>query len=94
MDKYFILTVALGSVIWRADGRQQKLTGVPPNALQLWENGSRTLLLKKDGAELLQDYSIEKLSEIYEVRKPIKNKFELKILENLIKAKTSKKVES
>lgn len=94
MEKYFILTVALGSIIWRADGRQQILTGVPSNALELWENGSRTLLLKKDGAELLQDYSIKKLSEIYEVRKPIKNKFELKILENLIKAKTSKKVES
>lgn len=90
MDKYFVLTVPIGSIIWLPKGKEQKITGIPDNALELWKDGTRTLLLKKDGAELFSDYNQEELEKILEARKHVNNKIEIKILEGLIKSAKSK----
>lgn len=86
MDKYFGLTVAKGTIIWRADGSQQTLTEVPENALDIWEKGSRTLCLKKEGAELLEKFSKQKIQQILDLRRPLKYEAEIKILEKALKS--------
>lgn len=86
MDKYFILTVKPGTIIWSGNGSKQTLTVVPENALELWERGSRTLCLKKDGIEILSDFTKERLEKVLETRKVLNYKAEIKLLEDLIKA--------
>lgn len=86
MDKYFILTVLPGTIIWKGNGSKQTLTVVPENALELWERGSRTLCLKKDGIEILYDFTKERLEKVLETRKVLNYKAEIKLLEDLIKA--------
>lgn len=91
MDKYFVLTVKKGSVVHRANGVRQTLSEVPKNALELWEEGSRTLCLRKDGSELLADFPRERLSNILETRRHLNYKAEIKLLEDAIKATTKPK---
>ena len=86
MNKFFILTVALGTIIWKADGSQQILNDVPDNAAELWENASSTLCLKKDGAEeFLKSFSKNKLETILEKRKVLNFPAEQKLLEDALK---------
>lgn len=87
-NEYFLLTVAVGSIII---GSNQRLTEVPENALQLWENGSHTLCLRKGGVELLKDYSKERIQKLIEVRAPINFKAELELLGKILKAQPVKK---
>ena len=91
MEKHFLLTVALGSVIHSRDFGKQVLTGVPKNALELWENGSQTLVLKKDGAEILDDFSQERLKKVIALRTPLKYKGELETLKKVLSAKKADK---
>lgn len=86
MDKYFALIVKPGSVIHRANGIKQTLTEVPKNALEIWEEGSQTLCLRKDGSELIAEFTKERLENILELRRNINYKAEIKLLENAIKA--------
>ena len=79
----FLLTVAVGSIII---GSNQRLTEIPENALQLWENGSYTLCLRKGGVELLKDYSKERIQRLIEVRTPINFKAEIELLKTLLKS--------
>jgi len=85
MDKYFILTVAVGTIIIKGDDSRQTLSEVPKNALELWEEGSRTLCLRKDGVELLADFSKERLEKVLEARIHLDYKAEIRLLEDLIK---------
>jgi hypothetical protein len=83
----FLLTVSVGSIII---GSNQRLTEVPINALELWENGSHTLCLRKAGAELLKDYPKEKIQKLIEVRTPMNYKAELELLNKLLKVQPKK----
>lgn len=95
MDKYFYLTVKSGSVVHRASGIRQTLIEVPKNALELWEEGSQTLCLRKDGLELLTDFSKARLEKVLDARKHLNYKTEIKLLEDAIKASgKSKKPEA
>lgn len=85
MEKYFLLMVKPGSVIHRANGVRQTLTEVPKNALELWENGSTTLSLRKEGVELISEFSKERLEAILKLRIKNKYKTEIKVLEDLLK---------
>lgn len=85
MDKYFVLTVKPGSVVNRPNGQRQTLTDVPKNALELWEEGSLTLCLRKDGLELLNDFSKERLEKVLQLRKNLNYKTEIQLLESSIK---------
>lgn len=86
MSKFFILTVALGAIIWKPDGGKQTLNEVPDNAAELWENGSSTLCLKKDGAEeFLKDFSKNKLETVLAKRKALNFPAEIKLLEDALK---------
>ncbi|WP_278380983.1 hypothetical protein [Chryseobacterium arthrosphaerae] len=85
MDKYFILTVRPGSVVNRPNGQSQTLTEVPKNALELWEEGSLTLCLKKDGLEVLNDFSKERMEKVLQLRRNLNYKAEILLLENSIK---------
>lgn len=85
MDKYFVLTVKPGSVVNRPNGQRQTLTEVPKNALELWEEGSLTLCLRKDGLELLNDFSKERLEKVLQLRKNLNYKAEIQLLESSIK---------
>lgn len=89
-NENFILTVAVGSIIIGSNNSQTRLTEVPPNALQLWENGSHTLCLRKAGVELLKDYSKEKIQKLIEVRTPINFKAEIELLKTLLKSQNKK----
>lgn len=97
MDKYFLLTVKPGSVINRPNGQRQTLTEVPKNALELWEEGTLTLCLRKDGLELLNDFSKERLEKVLQLRKNLNYRAEIQLLESSIKnfgkAKKSDKAE-
>jgi hypothetical protein len=84
MDKYFILTVAVGTIIIKGDGSRQTLSEVPKNALELWEEGSRTLCLRKEGVEILTDFSKERLEKVLETRIHLDYKAEIRLLEDLI----------
>lgn len=86
MEKYFFLTVKPGSVIHRANGVRQTLLEVPKNALEIWESGSTTLCLLKEGMELLSEFSKERLEKVLELRRNLNNKAEIKLLEAAIKA--------
>lgn len=85
MDKYFVLTVKPGSVVNRPNGQRQTLTEVPKNALELWEEGSLTLCLRKDGLELLNDFSKERLEKVLQLRKNLNYRAEIQLLESSIK---------
>lgn len=87
MDKVFTLTVVVGTILLNGDGSQQTLQGVPDNAKELWESGSRILVLKKDAApEFLSTYSKEELEKILADRIHLNYKAEIKLLEDAIKA--------
>lgn len=87
MDKVFLLTVAVGTVILKSNGSRQILSSVPENAVELWENGSRTLVLKRDAApDFLSKYSKEQLEKILQNRKHLKYAAEIKHLETAIKS--------
>lgn len=95
MDKIFMLTVAVGTILIKSDGKRQTLDKVPENAQELWEGGSRVLLLKKDAAkEFLAQYSKANLEKILEARKHLKYKAEIKLLEDAIKATKQTKSEN
>lgn len=86
-----MLTVAVGTIILRGNGTQQILTEVPKNAQQLWENGSRTLVLMRTAApDFLKQYSKEQLEKILAARQHLKIKAEIKLLEDAIKASKTK----
>lgn len=85
MDKYFIFTVKPGSVVNRPNGQRQTLTEVPKNALELWEEGTLTLCLRKDGLELLNDFSKERLEKVLQLRKNLNYRAEIQLLESSIK---------
>ena len=85
MDKYFILTVRPGSVVNRPNGQKQTLTEVPKNALELWEEGSLTLCLRKDGLEILNDFTKERLEKVLQLRKNLNYRAEIQLLESSIK---------
>lgn len=85
-SKNFILTVPVGSTIIGSDGSQTKLTGVPANALSLWENGTRTLCLRKDGVDILNDYSKEQIQKLIETRTKVGFKAEIELLKTLLKS--------
>ena len=85
MDKYFILTVRPGSVVNRPNGQKQTLTEVPKNALELWEEGSLTLCLRKDGLEILNDFTKERLEKVLQLRRNLNYKAEIQLLESSIK---------
>ncbi len=85
MDKYFLLTVRPGSIVNRPNGQKQTLSEVPKNALELWEEGSLTLCLRKDGLELLNDFTKERLEKVLLLRKNLNYKAEIQLLENAIK---------
>lgn len=74
-----------GSVVNRPNGYQQTLTAVPKNALELWEEGSLTLCLRKDGLELLNDFSKERLEKVLQLRKNLNYRAEIQLLESSIK---------
>lgn len=92
-SKNFILTVPVGSTIIGSDGSQTKLTAVPANALSLWENGTRTLCLKKDGVEILNDHSKEQIQKLIEVRTTVGFKAEIELLKSLLKTAKKTSVE-
>lgn len=85
MDKYFLLVVKPGAVVNRPNGQKQTLTTVPKNALELWEEGTLTLCLRKDGLELLNDFSKERLEKVLQLRKNLNYKAEIQLLESSIK---------
>lgn len=85
-SKNFILTVPVGSTIIGSDGSQTKLIGVPANALSLWENGTRTLCLKKEGVEILNDHSTEQIQKLIEVRTKVGYKAEIELLKSVLKS--------
>lgn len=85
MDKYFLLVVKSGSVVNRPNGQRQTLTEVPKNALELWEEGTLTLCLRKDGLELLNDFSKERLEKVLQLRKNLNYRAEIQLLESSIK---------
>ncbi|ANF51741.1 hypothetical protein A0O34_15050 [Chryseobacterium glaciei] len=85
MDKYFLLVVKRGSVVNRPNGQRQTLTEVPKNALELWEEGTLTLCLRKDGLELLNDFSKERLEKVLQLRKNLNYRAEIQLLESSIK---------
>ncbi len=94
-DENFILTVAKGSVLHRANGGSIVLDSIPENAFELWKNGEYVFCLKKDGASLLEKISKEELVAILEKRKAFDYKVEIKLLEDAIKASgKTKKVEN
>jgi hypothetical protein len=86
----FLLTVAVGSIIIGSNNSQTKITEVPVNALQLWENGNHALCLRKKGIELLQDYPKERIQKLIEIRTPINFKAELELLKSLLKDNAKK----
>lgn len=86
ISKNFILTVPVGSTIIGSDGFQTKLTGVPTNALSLWENGTRTLCLKRDGVDILKDHSKEQIQKLIEIRTKVGFKAEIELLKSLLKS--------
>ena len=81
----FTLTVGLGSIIHSSGHKSQVLDGVPENAQELWESGTSFLVLKKDGAELLNDYSETKLKELLKIRTAAGFPAELELIEKAIK---------
>ncbi|WP_312390845.1 hypothetical protein [Chryseobacterium sp.] len=85
MDKYFLLVVKPGSVVNRPNGQKETLTEVPKNALELWEEGSLTLCLRKDGLELLTDFSKERLEKVLQLRRNLNYRAEIQLLESSIK---------
>ncbi len=88
-NDFFILTVAVGSVLHRADGTSVKLNNIPENALEIWRNGSRVFALRKSGADLLNDFSKKELELILEKRISHDFKVEIQLLKKAIKEKTS-----
>lgn len=85
MDKQFTLLVRVGSVINRPNGQKQTLTEVPANALELWEEGTATLMLKKDAADVIADFSKDRLEKILNLRRNLNYKSEIKLLETAVK---------
>ncbi len=85
MEKYFLLVVKPGAVVNRPNGQKQILTDVPKNALELWEEGSSTLCLRKDGLELLNEFSKQRLEKVLQLRKNLNYKAEVQLLEIAIK---------
>lgn len=81
-----MLTVAVGSIIHGKGFEKQVLNDVPDNALELWENGSQTLVLKKEGAEILKDFSQERLKKVIALRSPLNYQGENQLLEDTLKA--------
>lgn len=84
MDKFFSLMVPPGSVI-HSQSTRQVINGIPENALFLWETGSSTLSLKKEGSELLQQYSKAQLIGIKKNRLPLNFTAELKLIDQAIR---------
>lgn len=81
----FLLTVGVGSIIHTTGRKSQVLDGVPDNAQELWESGTPFLVLKKDGADLLNDYSETKLKELLKIRTAAGFPAELELIEKAIK---------
>ena len=92
-DENFILTVTKGSVLHRTNG-SVKLDSIPEDAFSMWKDGEYFLILKKSGAQLLENLSKEELEVILDKRKPINNLTEIKIIESAIKALTKSKTKS
>lgn len=88
-NEFFILTVAVGSVLHRTDGTSVKLTGIPENAFEIWRNGSRVFSLRKSGADLLNDLSKKELERILEKRISHDFKVEIQLLKKAIKEKST-----
>ncbi len=85
MEKYFALLVKPGSVVNRPNGQKQTLTDVPKNALELWEEGTLTLCLRKEGLDLLKDFSKERMEKVLQLRKNLNYRAEIQLLESSIK---------
>jgi uncharacterized protein (UPF0128 family) len=85
MNKYFLLTVPVGSQIIFKDNSVQILNDVPDNALELWQKGSDNFILTRENApELLSTFSKEDLQKVLEVRKTVGFAGEISTIENFM----------
>ena len=54
MKEFFVLTVAVGSILHRADGTSIKLDEVPEEAFEIWKTGTPVLAMKATGKALVE----------------------------------------
>ena len=85
MDKYFSLTVSVGSIIHQTSKPSVVIEGLPENAKEEWENGSSLIVLKSVDEDFLKGYTKKCLQEILEIRKSLGYEKEISILEKAIK---------
>lgn len=90
-NEYFALTVNQGSEILFGNGSRLVLNEIPKNALELWSQGKREFVLKKEGVALLEKHSKEDLEKLIEVRTNVNFPAEIKLLTDLLKSKTTAK---
>ncbi len=89
MKEFFVLTVALGSILHRADGTSVKLDEVPEEAFEIWKTGSPVLAMKATGKSLVEKLSVKEIQELIKVREPHNYNSELKVLKEVLKSLNS-----
>ena len=89
MKEFFGLTVAVGSILHRANGTSVKLNEVPDEAFEIWKTGSPVLALKSTGKSLVENLSINEIQELIKVREPHNYASEIKILKEVLKSLNS-----
>ena len=68
MKEFFVLTVAVGSILHRADGTSIKLDEVPEDAFEIWKTGTPVLAMKSTGKSLVEKLSIAEIRELIKIR--------------------------
>lgn len=68
MNKFFVLTVALGSIVHLGESSKE-IKGIPDNALELLSKGCNWMELKPEAVDYLKKQPKEKLQAILAVRK-------------------------
>lgn len=89
MKEFFVLTVAVGSILHRADGTSIKLDEVPEEAFEIWKTGMPVLAMKSTGKSLVEKLSIAEIRELIKIREPYNYSSELKVLKEVLKSLNS-----
>ncbi|WP_313373749.1 hypothetical protein [Chishuiella sp.] len=90
MKDFFVLTVAIGSILHRADGTSIKLDEVPEEAFEIWKTGTPVLAMKTTGKALVEKLSLKEIQELIKIREPHNYNSELKVLKEVLKSLNSK----